>query len=219
VLLTSQNRTPSVDSNSGKASPFYSPFPGSPRIEDFPELPSSPSSLLSSRSSYPDSPNTSEGSKHHASCLSSNTSPSETPNVASSGSVASILSPQEDRIPFEFSNSIFEEKLSADVEEEDATWDVNDKGSSLICAYFTNVKWSYSILTSVGFVGDAITRGQPRPFEGISPLKTPLLTRSPICKSPLPLHCRLCLREYCDDLTATMCGHIFCNRYGLQTVV
>ena len=141
MLLTSRTRTPSVDSNSGKASPFYSPFPGSPRIEDFPELPSSPSSLLSSRSSGPNSPNTSEGSEHHASCLSSNTSPPKAPNVASWG-VASTLSPQEDTIPFEFSGSIFEEKLSADVEEEDATWDVNDKGSSLICAHFTKVKWS-----------------------------------------------------------------------------
>jgi len=27
------------------------------------------------------------------------------------------------------------------------------------------------------------------------------------------LHCRVCLRDPCDDLTATMCGHVFCNRF------
>lgn len=27
-----------------------------------------------------------------------------------------------------------------------------------------------------------------------------------------PLHCRVCHAETCDDITATMCGHIFCNR-------
>lgn len=35
--------------------------------------------------------------------------------------------------------------------------------------------------------------------------------------SPSPgLHCRICPRESCEDLTATMCGHIFCNRYALS---
>ena len=27
-----------------------------------------------------------------------------------------------------------------------------------------------------------------------------------------PLHCRVCLADSCDDITASMCGHIFCNR-------
>ncbi len=27
-----------------------------------------------------------------------------------------------------------------------------------------------------------------------------------------PLHCRICLADSCDDITASMCGHIFCNR-------
>ena len=26
------------------------------------------------------------------------------------------------------------------------------------------------------------------------------------------LHCRICPKDLCDDLTATMCGHLFCNR-------
>lgn len=29
------------------------------------------------------------------------------------------------------------------------------------------------------------------------------------------LHCRACRREMPDDITATMCGHVFCNRYGI----
>jgi hypothetical protein len=27
-----------------------------------------------------------------------------------------------------------------------------------------------------------------------------------------PLHCRVCHADTCDDITASMCGHIFCNR-------
>jgi hypothetical protein len=27
-----------------------------------------------------------------------------------------------------------------------------------------------------------------------------------------PLHCRVCRADTCDDITASMCGHIFCNR-------
>lgn len=30
---------------------------------------------------------------------------------------------------------------------------------------------------------------------------------------PSRLYCRACLRDPCDDLTATMCGHLFCNRF------
>ena len=30
--------------------------------------------------------------------------------------------------------------------------------------------------------------------------------------SPSRLYCRICLRDPCEDLTATMCGHVFCNR-------
>ncbi|KAG2104388.1 uncharacterized protein F5147DRAFT_654471 [Suillus discolor] len=31
-----------------------------------------------------------------------------------------------------------------------------------------------------------------------------------------PLYCRICLRDPCDDPTATMCGHIFCNSFPIQ---
>lgn len=34
-----------------------------------------------------------------------------------------------------------------------------------------------------------------------------------------PLYCRICLRDPCDDPTATMCGHIFCNRCIIDTVM
>jgi hypothetical protein len=27
-----------------------------------------------------------------------------------------------------------------------------------------------------------------------------------------PLHCRVCDADICDDITASMCGHFFCNR-------
>lgn len=33
------------------------------------------------------------------------------------------------------------------------------------------------------------------------------------------LYCRVCLRDPCDDLTATMCGHVFCNRCIVDAVM
>ncbi|KIK81504.1 hypothetical protein PAXRUDRAFT_832802 [Paxillus rubicundulus Ve08.2h10] len=33
------------------------------------------------------------------------------------------------------------------------------------------------------------------------------------------LHCRICLRDPCEDVTATICGHIFCKRCITQAVV
>ena len=30
-------------------------------------------------------------------------------------------------------------------------------------------------------------------------------------KEPPPLHCRSCKADSCEDITATMCGHVFCN--------
>ncbi|KAG1868463.1 hypothetical protein F4604DRAFT_911311 [Suillus subluteus] len=33
------------------------------------------------------------------------------------------------------------------------------------------------------------------------------------------LYCRVCLRDPCDDLTATMCGHVFCNRCIIDAVM
>ncbi|KAF9480956.1 hypothetical protein BDN70DRAFT_920190 [Pholiota conissans] len=34
-----------------------------------------------------------------------------------------------------------------------------------------------------------------------------------------PLHCRVCLADSCDDITASMCGHIFCNRCITDAVI
>jgi len=48
-----------------------------------------------------------------------------------------------------------------------------------------------------------------------SPLLTPTMTAS---TNPNPLHCRVCLADSCDDITASMCGHIFCNRYVTPTL-
>lgn len=37
--------------------------------------------------------------------------------------------------------------------------------------------------------------------------------QTPLTKTVLPpLHCRECKANECDDITATMCGHLFCNR-------
>ncbi|KAN0085922.1 hypothetical protein V8E55_007056 [Tylopilus felleus] len=33
------------------------------------------------------------------------------------------------------------------------------------------------------------------------------------------LHCRICLRDPCEDMTATICGHLFCKRCITQAVV
>ncbi|KAF9057190.1 hypothetical protein BJ165DRAFT_1520570 [Panaeolus papilionaceus] len=45
--------------------------------------------------------------------------------------------------------------------------------------------------------------------------------KSPVPRSanPNPLHCRACLADSCDDITASMCGHIFCNRCITDAVI
>ena len=42
----------------------------------------------------------------------------------------------------------------------------------------------------------------------------PATPSTPVVPStnPNPLHCRVCRADTCDDITASMCGHIFCNR-------
>lgn len=42
---------------------------------------------------------------------------------------------------------------------------------------------------------------------------------SPSVDGQSPLYCRVCLRDPCDDITATMCGHIFCNRCIIDAVM
>ncbi|KAI6121212.1 hypothetical protein F5141DRAFT_973116, partial [Pisolithus sp. B1] len=35
----------------------------------------------------------------------------------------------------------------------------------------------------------------------------------------LRLHCRICSRDPCEDMTATICGHLFCKRCITQAIV
>jgi hypothetical protein len=42
---------------------------------------------------------------------------------------------------------------------------------------------------------------------------------SPSTNGQTPLYCRACLRDPCEDPTATMCGHIFCNRCIIDAVM
>ncbi|KIK41682.1 hypothetical protein CY34DRAFT_85020 [Suillus luteus UH-Slu-Lm8-n1] len=42
---------------------------------------------------------------------------------------------------------------------------------------------------------------------------------TPSTNGQSPLYCRVCLRDPCDDVTATMCGHIFCNRCIIEAVM
>jgi len=136
-------------SSSGKTSPVS----GSLRFEEYPELPSSPSSLLSSRWSYPNPLEASEALAHH-SPLGTSDILSEAPIVASSSTLASALSPQDEIIPFQFSDSIFEEKLSDDGAEADTIWDaVSDNGTSLVRTSSTMFKL-FSLLFQFGQVSD-----------------------------------------------------------------
>ena len=124
--MTLRNRLPSEDLGSGSPT-------GSQRFEDFPPLPSSPSSLLGSGWSYPGSPEASEGSgqpPRYAS-LSIPHVLFEAPNDLSSDALVSAFSPQEQHIPFQYADSIFEEKLLEDEPDADAAWDgVNDQSTS-----------------------------------------------------------------------------------------
>ena len=42
------------------------------------------------------------------------------------------------------------------------------------------------------------------------------VTSLPTTSSANHLHCRACKADTCDDITATMCGHVFCNRYDFS---
>ena len=44
------------------------------------------------------------------------------------------------------------------------------------------------------------------------PPATPSTPVVPSTNNLNPLHCRVCRADTCDDITASMCGHIFCNR-------
>ncbi|KIM42146.1 hypothetical protein M413DRAFT_128042 [Hebeloma cylindrosporum] len=48
---------------------------------------------------------------------------------------------------------------------------------------------------------------------------TPVVAPASESTKPNPLHCRVCLADSCDDITASMCGHIFCNRCITDAVI
>lgn len=131
-----------TDASSGKdVLPFLLSSTGSPCIGRFPKLPSSPSSLLSSRWSYTDSPgsaarpaNRQQPSPLSAPCI---VSPCRSPS--NSSLTTYTPSPQEEKIPFQFSDSIFEEKLLEDNVEADITWgDANNKSEWLVIERFVS---------------------------------------------------------------------------------
>jgi len=172
-----QRRLLSEGSSSGKASPSLR----SPCLGETAELPSSPGSLPSSGWSDSDSPEASERSGHHPRSLHLSVAciASEALIDLSSNVVASAVSPQAQNIPFQYADSIFEEKPLEDALAVDAIWESADDQKPL---FF-----------HPGVSNDTV----PRPS----------------------LHCRLCLKDCCDDLTATMCGHIFCNSCITQSVI
>ena len=126
LLLTLQTRLQSEESSSRKASPSCSPYLG-----EFAELPSpsSPGSLLSSE--WSGSPEAFEGSGHNpqSSHLSVTCVFSQLPIDPFANVLASAVSPQAQNIPFQYADSIFEEKPLEDALEVDAIWEGADDQS------------------------------------------------------------------------------------------
>lgn len=80
----------------------------------------------------------------------------------------------------------------------------------------------YTLTTSLSTPVTPIAFGGPGSEEDEAELKggakaeaNSSLKQNP---NPNPLHCRVCLADSCDDITASMCGHIFCNRYEFVSV-
>lgn len=129
LLLTLQTRLQSEESSSRKASPSSC----SPYLEEFAELPSpsGPGSLLSSEWSGSDSPEAFDGSGHNpqSSHLSVTCVFSQVPIDPFANVPASAVSPQAQNIPFQYADSIFEEKPLEDALEVDAIWEGTDDQS------------------------------------------------------------------------------------------
>ncbi|OAX38468.1 hypothetical protein K503DRAFT_718149 [Rhizopogon vinicolor AM-OR11-026] len=71
---------------------------------------------------------------------------------------------------------------------------------------------SYIRLPSVASLDSMLPQEEPDLLEAS-------LAGSPSTNGPSRLHCRICLQDPCDDLTATMCGHVFCNRCIIDAVM
>ncbi|OJA12943.1 hypothetical protein AZE42_10232, partial [Rhizopogon vesiculosus] len=71
---------------------------------------------------------------------------------------------------------------------------------------------SYIRLPSVASLDSILPQEEPDLLEAS-------LAGSPPTNGPSRLHCRICLQDPCDDLTATMCGHVFCNRCIIDAVM
>ena len=159
-------------------------WPSSPLIEEAPELPSSPTTLFSGGPLYPLSRKCLSNTVRfddHFDCTDV--------TLPKYDHESDTHSPSEERIPLQFSESIFEETLSEDETEGAGTSDDDDDDSM---STFFPAAPEFLI---VGFTGDlppSRAKGRTTPSRG--------------------LHCRICPKDFCDDLTATMCGHLFCNR-------
>ncbi|KAF8156785.1 hypothetical protein B0H34DRAFT_750660 [Crassisporium funariophilum] len=65
---------------------------------------------------------------------------------------------------------------------------------------------------------EATSFAQPPIVETLAVSPTTPVAASPK-PNPHPLHCRVCLADSCDDITASMCGHVFCNRCITDVVI
>jgi len=100
-------------------------------------------------------------------------------------------------VPRQFLESIFTEELCEDCADEGLTFSALDGPNQ------SNLE-------------SAEKQSNPPSWAVPFPVKSPC-GRS---EEPSPrMHCRICLKATCDDLTATMCGHIFCNKCITQAVM
>ncbi|KZP25640.1 hypothetical protein FIBSPDRAFT_855568 [Athelia psychrophila] len=93
-------------------------------------------------------------------------------------------------IPHQFSESIFTEEFCEDRPEGGAAYPAWDEATEDTCQ-------------------PTLKSPEPPSQTVTSLVESP---RQPSAAPSLGLHCRICLKADCDDVTATMCGHVFCNK-------
>ena len=110
-------------------------------------------------------------------------------------------------LPHQFSESILEEEFIGNGHQDagQSPWD--EYPSSHTVADIRGVGGKSNSLQ----VPSGSRLPEPRKRHGrLSPEPT---ARPPIMAEPGPsMHCRLCFKSHCEDPTASMCGHVFCNR-------